>query len=169
MEGLFNTIGEIIQTQGWLAFPACFLGGIISSASPCVLAMIPLVIGYVGGYAEGSQKKAIQYSLMFTLGLTITFTVLGIIAGALGRLFGDVGSFWYYVLPPVAILLGLYLLFSDKLNLNIGLSPAIHAQEKGAARSFPDRSFLWNSSFSLRHAGAGSDTHFCRYQARYRL
>jgi len=110
MEGLFSTIGELIQTQGWLAFPACFLGGIISSASPCVLAMIPLVIGYVGGYAGGSRKKAVQYSLVFTLGLTITFTVLGIIAGAMGRLFGDVGNFWNYVLPPVAILLGLQLL-----------------------------------------------------------
>jgi cytochrome c biogenesis protein CcdA len=84
--------------------------------------MIPLIIGFVGGYAEGSQKKAIQYSLMFTLGLTVTFTILGVIAGALGRLFGDVGGFWNYVLPPVVILLGLYLLFSDKLNLNIGLS-----------------------------------------------
>jgi len=122
VENLLENIGIIIENQGWLAFPACFLGGIISSASPCVLAMIPLVIGYVGGYAEGSQKKAVQYSLMFTLGLTITFTILGIIAGALGRLFGDVGSFWYYVLPPVAIILGLFLLFSDKLNLNIGLS-----------------------------------------------
>jgi len=122
VEGLAESLGDIIQNQGWLAFPACFLGGVISSASPCVLAMIPLVIGYVGGYAEGSQRKAIQYSLMFTLGLTITFTVLGIVAGALGRLFGDVGGFWYYVLPPVAVLLGLYLLFSDKLRLNVGLS-----------------------------------------------
>jgi len=121
VEGLFGSVGELIQNQGWLAFPACFLGGIVSSASPCVLAMIPLVIGYVGGYSDGSQKKAFQYSLMFTLGLTVTFTVLGIIAGALGRLFGDVGGFWYYILPPVAILLGLYLLFSDRLNLNVGL------------------------------------------------
>lgn len=136
MEGLFNAIGEIVQTQGWLAFPACFLGGLISSASPCVLAMIPLVIGYVGGYAEGSQRKAVQYSLMFTLGLTITFTILGIIAGALGRLFGDIGSFWYYVLPPVAILLGLYLLFSDKLNLNIGLSQRFIPKRKALLGAF---------------------------------
>jgi len=136
MEGLFNTISELVQTQGWLAFPACFLGGIISSASPCVLAMIPLVIGYVGGYAEGSQKKAVQYSLMFTLGLTITFTVLGIIAGALGRLFGDVGNFWYYILPPVAILLGLYLLFSDKLNINIGLSQRLLPKKKALLGAF---------------------------------
>jgi len=120
LEGLLSNIGDFIQNQSWLAFPFCFLGGIISSASPCVLAMIPLVIGYVGGYAEGSQKKAVQYSLVFTLGLTITFTILGIIAGAMGRLFGDVGSFWNYVLPPIAILLGLQLL--GVFNFNIGIS-----------------------------------------------
>ena len=136
MENLLENIGIIIENQGWLAFPACFLGGVISSASPCVLAMIPLVIGYVGGYAEGSQKKAIQYSLMFTLGLTITFTVLGIIAGALGRLFGDIGDFWYFVLPPVAILLGLYLLFFDRLNFNIGLSQRLVPKRKALLGAF---------------------------------
>ncbi|MFC2056666.1 cytochrome c biogenesis CcdA family protein [Chloroflexota bacterium] len=129
MESFLN-IGDIIQGQGWLAFPASFLGGVVSSASPCVLAMIPLVIGYIGGYSEGSREKAIQYSLVFTLGLTITFTALGIIAGAMGRLFGDVGGFWYYILPPIAILLGLYLLFSDKLNLNIGLSQRFMPKRK---------------------------------------
>ena len=136
MEGFLGNIGEFIQTQGWLAFPACFLGGVIFSASPCVLAMIPLVIGYVGGYSGCSQKKAVQYSLMFTLGLTITFTVLGIIAGALGRLFGDVGGFWYYILPPVAILLGIYLLFSDKLAFNIGLSQRFMPKRKALLGAF---------------------------------
>jgi len=136
VEGFFSNIGEIVQTQGWLAFPACFLGGIISSASPCVLAMIPLVIGYVGGYAEGSQKKAIQYSLMFTLGLTITFTVLGIIAGALGRLFGDVGGFWYYVLPPVAIILGLYLIFSEVFSFSIGIPQRFMPKRKALLGAF---------------------------------
>jgi len=134
VEGLFSSIGEIIQTQGWLAFPSCFLGGVVSSASPCVLAMIPLVIGYVGGYAEGSQKKAIQYSIVFTIGLTITFTILGIIAGAMGRLFGDVGRFWNYVLPPVAILLGLYLL--GVFNFNIGISQRFMPKKKALLGAF---------------------------------
>jgi cytochrome c-type biogenesis protein len=136
VEGLLGNLGEIIQNQVWLAFPACFLGGVISSASPCVLAMIPLVIGYVSGYSEGSTKKAIQYSLMFTLGLTITFTVLGIIAGAMGRLFGDIGSFWNYILPPVAILLGLYLFFSDKFNLNIGIPQRFMPKKKALLGAF---------------------------------
>ncbi len=136
MEGLLSTLVDIIQSQGWLACPFCFLGGIVSSASPCVLAMIPLIIGFVGGYAEGSEKKAIQYSLMFTIGLTITFTILGMIAGALGRLFGDVGTFWYYILPPVVILLGLYLFFANRLNLNIGLSQRFMPQRKALLGAF---------------------------------
>jgi cytochrome c-type biogenesis protein len=136
VDSLLSNLGDIIQTQGWMAFPFCFLGGIISSASPCVLAMIPLIIGFVGGYAEGSQKKAVQYSLMFTLGLTVTFTILGIIAGALGRLFGDIGSFWYYILPPVAILLGLYLLLADRLNLNIGLPQRFMPKKKALLGAF---------------------------------
>jgi len=136
MEGLLENIGFIIENQAWLAFPVCFLGGIISSASPCVLAMIPLIIGFVGGYAEGSQKKAIQYSLMFTLGLTVTFTILGIIAGALGMLFGNVGKIWYYILPGVAILLGIYLIFSDRLNLNIGLSKRFLPKKRALLGAF---------------------------------
>jgi cytochrome c-type biogenesis protein len=136
MEGLLSNLGDIVQSQGWLAFPFCFFGGIVSSASPCVLAMIPLIIGFVGGYAEGSQKKAVQYSLMFILGLTVTFTILGIIAGALGRLFGDVGTFWYYILPPVAILLGLYLIFANRLNLNIGLPQRFMPKRKALLGAF---------------------------------
>jgi cytochrome c-type biogenesis protein len=119
MENLLENIGIIIENQAWLAFPLCFLGGIISSASPCVLAMIPLIIGFVGGYAGGSQSKAVKYTLVFTLGLTITFTALGIIAGAMGRLFGDVGSFWNYIIPAVVILLGIQLLGFWKINHNI--------------------------------------------------
>lgn len=136
MENILGNAGDIINSQSWLAFPASFLGGIISSASPCVLAMIPLIMGYVGGYSEGSHRKAIQYSLVFVLGLTITFTILGIIAGALGRLFGDVGGFWYYVLPPVAIVLGLYLIFSDKINLNIGISQKFMPKKRALVGAF---------------------------------
>ncbi|MFH1484500.1 MAG: cytochrome c biogenesis protein CcdA [Chloroflexota bacterium] len=114
-----NTIGDIIQNQAWLAFPACFLGGIVSTASPCVLAMIPLIIGFVGGYAEGSQRKAVQYSVLFVLGLTVTFTILGIIAGAFGSLFGDVGAFWNYIVPLLSIMLGLQLLGLFKFNIGV--------------------------------------------------
>jgi cytochrome c-type biogenesis protein len=134
VDAWLESLANVIQNHGWVAFPACFLAGVVSSASPCVLAMIPLVIGFVSGYSEGSPKKAIQYSLVFTLGLTITFTILGVIAGALGRLFGDVGGFWKYVLPPVAIILGLFLLGVFKFN--VGISQRFMPKRKALLGAF---------------------------------
>jgi cytochrome c biogenesis protein CcdA len=73
-----------------------------------------MVIGYVGGHSEGDRKKAIQYSLLFALGLSITFTVLGALAALLGRMMGDVGRFWYWIVAGIAVLMGLSLMGVSK-------------------------------------------------------
>ena len=92
--------------QALLAFGAVFLAGVLSSASPCVLATIPLVVGFVGGYAEGDRWKAFRYSLAFIFGLALTFTAFGVAAGLLGTMFGTVGGWWYVAAGIVALVMG---------------------------------------------------------------
>lgn len=110
MDSLFNNIQALIQNQQGLAFLTVFVAGIISAASPCVLAAIPLIIGYVGGYSEGNKKKAALYSLVFILGLAITFTVLGAAASAMGQFLGFMGRWLYVGLAAIAVLMGLQLM-----------------------------------------------------------
>ena len=110
MDSLFNNIQHIIQNQQGMAFLAVFVAGLISAASPCVLAAIPLIIGYVGGYSEGSKKKAALYSLVFILGLSITFTLLGAAASAMGAFFGFMGRWLYIGLAVIAVVMGLQLM-----------------------------------------------------------
>jgi cytochrome c-type biogenesis protein len=117
MESILSNITDVINNSPGLAYLFVFLGGLISASSPCVLAIIPLVIGFVGGYSEGNKKKAVIYALVFALGLAITFTILGAIASLMGRLFGDVGKFWYYLAAGVAIIMGLYLVGVLKFKL----------------------------------------------------
>jgi cytochrome c-type biogenesis protein len=110
MEAFFSNIQNVIQNQHGLAFAAVFLGGIVSAASPCVLAAIPLIIGYVGGYSEGSKKKAALYSLVFIVGLSITFTLLGAAASVMGQFLGFMGRWLYLGLAVIAIAMGLQLM-----------------------------------------------------------
>ncbi len=110
MESLLSNIQTIIQNQHGLAYIAVFMGGLISAASPCVLAAIPLVIGYVGGYSEGNKKKAALFSLVFVLGLSITFTLLGAAASVMGQFLGFMGRWLYVGLAVIAILMGLQLI-----------------------------------------------------------
>lgn len=90
-----------------IAYAAVFVAGLISSISPCVLIVIPIVISYVGGYAEGDLKKAFVYSLFFSVGVAVTLTLLGAVASLLGTLVGDIGGYWKYILSALAIIIGL--------------------------------------------------------------
>jgi cytochrome c-type biogenesis protein len=108
--GLIDNIQAAIQAQHGLAFIAVFIGGLLSAASPCVLAAIPLIIGYVGGYSEGNKKKAALYSLVFILGLSITFTLLGAAASVMGRILGFAGRWLYLGLAVIAVSMGMQLM-----------------------------------------------------------
>ncbi len=99
-----------IQTNPWLAFAGVFLGGALTASSPCVLAMIPLVIGFVGGYDEISGwRRSLRFSLVFVFGLALSFTGMGLVAITLGRLFGDVGDFWPWVVAAVCLAMAAHL------------------------------------------------------------
>jgi cytochrome c biogenesis protein CcdA len=126
MESILNQLSQSFTENPLLAYLGVFLGGIISSSSPCVLATIPLVIGYVGGYSEGNRRKALLYSLVFILGLSFTFTVLGAIASLIGGLFGGISRTWYFIIGGVSIAIGLHLIGIYSLNIPI----PVHLQPK---------------------------------------
>ncbi len=83
--GLSETLGQVLQTRPILAYGASYLGGVIATASPCILASIPLVIGFVGGYAGGNKKQAFLYSLTFVVGLAMVMSALGAMAALYGH------------------------------------------------------------------------------------
>ncbi len=126
METFLNYLSQSLSENPFLAYFGVFLGGILSSSSPCVLATIPLVIGYVGGYSEGDRRKAVLYSLTFILGLSLTFTVLGAIASVIGGLFGIISRTWYFVVGGIAAAIGLHLIGLFEWNLPI----PVHLQPK---------------------------------------
>lgn len=113
-----ETLGQVMQTRPILAYGASYMGGMVATASPCILASIPLVIGFVGGYAEGNKKQAFFYSVTFVVGLALVMSILGAMAALMGTMFGDVGVYWYFVVAVILMVMGLQL--SGLLNLKLG-------------------------------------------------
>ena len=110
---LENT-GTYVQTSPWLAVVAVFLGGILTAANPCVLAIIPLMMGFVAGRREDGGGvgvlRSFLYSLLFVLGLSITFTILGATAALAGKMYGGSSKIWNWVVALVCLAMGLHLL-----------------------------------------------------------
>ncbi len=79
-------------------------------------------------------KKAFSFSLLFIVGLTITFTLLGLVAALMGRMVGDVGNFWPYLVAAVCLVMGLHLL--DILKFDLPLVTAWRPQKAGPLGAF---------------------------------
>jgi len=116
--GWSEVLGQVIQGRPLLGYGASYLGGVIATASPCILASIPLVIGFVGGYSEGTKKQGFFYSVTFVLGLALVMSILGAVAAILGTMFGQVGVYWYFVVAVILIVMGLQITGFLKLKLS---------------------------------------------------
>ncbi len=100
----------ILQTGSLVVYLLVFLGGIVTSIGPCNVAMIPLIVGYVGGSTNLSRARSFALSLAFAVGLAITFMLLGVAATLVGGLIGGTSRVWYYGVAGVCFVIGLQML-----------------------------------------------------------
>jgi cytochrome c-type biogenesis protein len=105
-----ETIPNALASGGLFIFVLVFLGGVMTSLSPCILSILPVMLGYIGGLERPTKTKGFITSAFFVLGLAVTFAILGIVAALLGKAFGQIGSVWQYIIGLFAILMGLQLL-----------------------------------------------------------
>ncbi len=111
LNGFFGqTIPEALHRTPWVAFVLVFLGGLLTSISPCILSMIPVMVGYIGGYSQPNKGRGFLLALCFVLGLAVTLAVLGVVSALLGKIFGQIGGIWLYLVAIVALVMGLSLL-----------------------------------------------------------
>ena len=111
MEQLFTALTHAIQGAPVIAIAAAFIWGILSIIlSPCHLASIPLIVGFINGQGRISTRRAFIISLLFSVGILITIGAIGGITAAAGRMLGDVGRYGNYFVAAVFFLVGLHLL-----------------------------------------------------------
>lgn len=116
-------IGSAVLSQGALvAYALVFAGGVVTSIGPCNVAMVPLVVSYVGGTTTPSRRRSFILSSGFALGLATTFMLLGVAAALVGGLLEGVSGLGYYLVALVCFALGLQMLGALEISLPGGLA-----------------------------------------------
>lgn len=111
MEQLFTSLTKAIEATPAIAIVASFVWGILSILlSPCHLASIPLIVGFIDQQGRMSTKRAFFISTLFAIGILATIGIIGAITAAAGRMMGDVGRYGNYFVAVIFFLVGLYLL-----------------------------------------------------------
>jgi cytochrome c-type biogenesis protein len=111
MEKLFTYLTHAVEGTPAVALTAALVWGILSILlSPCHLASIPLIVGFIDQQGRITTRRAFTISLLFSLGILITIGVIGAITAAAGRMMGDVGRWGNYGVAVIFFGVGLHLL-----------------------------------------------------------
>ena len=111
MDNLVQVFSNTSQTAWYILLIASFIGGVLASLSPCSLAMLPLIIGYVGGYSKETPFKTFLQLCCFILGTAIVFTIIGIVCALTGKVFASaLGGYFTLIIASLLLVLGLKLL-----------------------------------------------------------
>lgn len=110
MDAAISWIAAFIGENVWFAPLAAFVGGVLTSFTPCSLSGASLAIAYVGGVERKGTSQSLKLSLVFALGTAVAFCVLGIVATAAGSLLGSGGGWLYIVLGVLMIVMALQVL-----------------------------------------------------------
>jgi cytochrome c-type biogenesis protein len=111
MDAIFTWLSGAMNGAPWLALLAAAGWGVASLVlSPCHLASIPLVVGFIAERKDTTPRQAFGYALLFALGILTSIAAVGGATAAAGRMLGDVGPWANYAVAAVLAGVGLHLL-----------------------------------------------------------
>jgi len=135
MQQVFTTLTHAVEGSVLAAVAASFVWGVLSILlSPCHLASIPLIVGFIDNQGRTSTRRAFAVSLLFAVGILITIGVIGAITAAAGRMMGDVGRYGTYFVAVIFFVVGLHLL--DVIPMPWAGPGQVGMKRKGALAAF---------------------------------
>ena len=110
LDFVMSSLTLAVQGAPLPAMLAAFIWGMLSiMLSPCHLAGIPLIVGYINARKIEKVSLAFILSMFFALGILMSILLIGAVTVMAGRLLGDLGPLPYYLVAGVLILFGLNL------------------------------------------------------------
>ena len=131
---------QLLSGNPLVALPALFLGGVLTSLTPCVYPMIPITAAIVGGQSAGeaapSKWRPVLLTFTYVVGLAMVYSALGVFAGITGTIFGSVSTnpWLYFAMANVLILAALSML--DVLPVQMPAGLMARAANLGTAGRF---------------------------------
>lgn len=123
MESVLTALSEAMTGAPWLAVLAAAGWGVVSLIlSPCHLASIPLIVGFIAERKVTTQRQALGYAILFAVGILLSIAAVGGITAAAGRMLGDLGPWANYGVAAVLLFVGLHLLEIMPLPWERGLT-----------------------------------------------
>ncbi len=107
--------------------PLAFIGGVLASVSPCILALLPVNLSYIGTLKIKSRWDAFTKAGLFVLGAVTILSLFGLVSSFAGAVMVEYRGYINIVVGLIMAVMGLWLMGIVKLPLpqiNVNLPQA---------------------------------------------
>jgi cytochrome c-type biogenesis protein len=96
-----------LLTNPWLLIPFAAGGGLLASISPCILAMLPVNLSYIGTLNVKSRREAFWNATGFVLGVVTILSIFGLFSSVAGVVMVDFRGYINLAVGILIVLMGL--------------------------------------------------------------
>ncbi|NJR49583.1 MAG: cytochrome c biogenesis protein CcdA [Leptolyngbyaceae cyanobacterium CSU_1_3] len=97
--------------------PLAFVGGVLASVSPCILALLPVNLSYIGTLKIKSRWDAFTKAGLFVLGAVTILSLLGLVSSFAGAIMVEYRGYINVIVGMIMAVMGLWLMGVIKLPL----------------------------------------------------
>lgn len=111
----------------FVLLPLAFVGGVLASVSPCILALLPVNLSYIGTLKIKSRWDAFTKAGLFVLGAVTILSLFGLVSSFAGAMMVEYRGYINIVVGLIMAVMGLWLMGVIKLHLpqmNVNLPQA---------------------------------------------
>ena len=101
------------------AFLFVFVGGILTSFTPCVYPLIPITVSVFGAGESVGRLRSFLLSVTYVMGIALTYSILGVAVASTGAVFGQIMADPRVILPVCGILIALGLSMLGVFELRV--------------------------------------------------
>ncbi len=135
LSNIFSSLNQAVTGTPVIALLAALIWGILSIIlSPCHLASIPLIVGFIDKQGRMSIRRAALIATLFAIGILLTIAIIGALTGAAGRMMGDLGPYANYGVAIIFLIVALQL--ADIISLEWSPPNALKIKQKGLWAAF---------------------------------
>ena len=110
IEALMGQLSQAVSGAPLVALSAAVGWGVLSILlSPCHLASIPLIVGFIDEQGQMSTWRAFVISNLFAVGILVSIALIGLFTALAGRMLGDLGPWGNWLVAGIFFLFGLHL------------------------------------------------------------
>jgi cytochrome c-type biogenesis protein len=111
----------------FILLPLSFLGGLLASVSPCILALLPVNLSYIGTLKIESRQDAFVKAGLFVLGAVTILSLFGLVSSFAGFVMVEFRGYINVAVGLIMAVMGLWLMGAIKIPLpqmNVSLPQA---------------------------------------------